>query len=87
MIAKMAALLTLKASSEDPRFVQLCLDVLEGKCARAGTVTGDQAVYRKVLLGLIDQHCGSKTSRQPSGRIWTTGNSAVGAHANGGVTA
>jgi nitric oxide reductase NorQ protein len=87
MIAKMAALLNLKASGDEPRFVQLCLDVLEGKCARAGTVTGDQAVYRKVLLGLIELHCDGKTSRQSSGRIWTNGNGAGDAHVNGVVTA
>ena len=57
MIAKMMAVHGLKPSASDPGFLQLCLDVLEGKCAYAN----DQhawAANTGALRGLIEQHCG-----------------------------
>jgi nitric oxide reductase NorQ protein len=86
MIAKMAGLQGLSASAEDERFVQLCLDVLEGKCARVGKADGAQATFRRTLLGLIEEHCNGKEARQPRNFLRNKGNGA-GAGVNGGVSA
>jgi nitric oxide reductase NorQ protein len=65
MIAKMMAVHKLKPIASDPAFVQLCVDVLEGKCAYAGE--GDaSATNRGALRTYIEEHCAILPSRQPS---------------------
>lgn len=66
MIAKMAAAQKLKPSSASPEFVQLCLDVLEGKCMRSGHAADHQPQHRRTLLGLIEKHC--KPPRPANGK-------------------
>jgi len=67
MIARMMAVHKLKPAASDPRFLQLCLDVLEGKCAHAGD--GDaSAANREVLRDLIERHCESKSPRPSASR-------------------
>ncbi len=50
-ITRMMAAQDLKPSSNDPRFVQLCLDILDGKCGYA-----DSALPAR-LMELISEHC------------------------------
>ncbi len=57
MIAKVAGQQGLQPLANDPRFVNICLDVLESKTAftsRAGERRDEQ---RKMLLSLIEHHC------------------------------
>lgn len=64
MIARMAAARKLKPSVDNPEFVQLCIDVLEGKCMHSGHSVNKVSRYREVLMGLLDEHCGN---RRPAG--------------------
>ncbi len=52
-ITRMMAMQDLKPSWEDPRFVQLCLDILDGKC---GYGAGNSAPHAR-LMDLISEHC------------------------------
>jgi nitric oxide reductase NorQ protein len=64
MIAKMMVVHGIKPLANDPQFVQLCVDVLEGKCAYEGN--GDAwAANREALRTFIMQHCGATPARQP----------------------
>lgn len=56
MIARVAALQNLIPSSGDPRFVQICLDVLESKTAFSLKNRERRAEQRKMLLQLIEHH-------------------------------
>jgi hypothetical protein len=68
MIAKMAAIKKLEPVADNPDFVQLCLDMLEGKGAHWGDGEAS-AGNRQVLRRLIEQYCGGKsTSSQQPGR-------------------
>jgi gas vesicle protein GvpN len=87
MIAKMAAAQKLKPTSEDPRFVQLCLDVLEGKCARTSETANEQTTHRKALLTAIELHCDSKAPAQTGSRSRANGASAPAVHINGVASA
>jgi nitric oxide reductase NorQ protein len=63
MIGKMMTVHSLKPEAGDPAFVQLCVDVLEGKCAYAGA--GDaSAQNRNALRDFIKEHCGTAPSRR-----------------------
>lgn len=90
MIAKIAGLQDFSASAEDERFVQLCLDVLEGKCAGSGKADSAQAPFRRTLLSLIEKHCDGKEPLQPRDVSHSNGNGtsvpAVGDHLNGAVS-
>jgi len=68
MIAKMMAVHGLKPSANDPAFVQLCVDVLEGKCAFAGE-SDASAQNRGALRTFIEQHCAAAPARQPMGPV------------------
>ncbi len=87
MIAKMMAVLKLKPVASDPRFVQLCLDVLEGKCAHAGDMDVS-AANRNELRNLIERHCEAKAprpvARRPRSRSVNAA-AAAAALANGAV--
>jgi nitric oxide reductase NorQ protein len=87
MIAKMARLQNLAASAGDERFIQLCIDVLEGKCAGAGKADAAQAAFRKTLLSLIEEHCDGGEARQSSNFLRNKSNGAANAHVNGGISA
>jgi nitric oxide reductase NorQ protein len=54
MIAQVAAMRQIRPSAHDPRFVTICLDVLESK-AGAGRAQRDQR--RHILMRLIGQYC------------------------------
>jgi nitric oxide reductase NorQ protein len=73
MIAKMALAQKLRPSSRDSRFVQLCLDVLEGKCARSADMSNGETPHRKALMALIEQHCDGKTPRTAGARSRANG--------------
>lgn len=56
-IAKVSGILGLKPSAEDPRFVQICLDLLEPKTAFTSQARERRAQQRKMLLSLIEHYC------------------------------
>lgn len=69
MIARLAALQELQASARDPRFVQICLDVLESKTATTKQARERRAQQRKMLLGLIKHYCRGRrrsSNRRPA---------------------
>lgn len=57
MIARVAARAGLRPSARDPRFVTICLDVLEAKKSLNGHAREQRAQQRKLLLDLIEHHC------------------------------
>lgn len=78
MIARMAAALKLTPSADNPSFVQLCLDILEGKCARPGGAAAAEAAdalekSQKVLLSLIKENCDGKSARPSCARSRVNG--------------
>jgi nitric oxide reductase NorQ protein len=75
IIAKMVASRKLRVSADDADFVQLCLDVLEGKCMSKGRVADETPPHRETLLGLIGEHC--KVVRQANGRARANGAQAA----------
>jgi gas vesicle protein GvpN len=58
MIARVAAMQAMRPSARDPRFVGICLDVLESKTAFTAQARERRAQQRKMLLSLIEHHCG-----------------------------
>jgi len=56
MIARVAAQEGLRPNSDDPRFVTLCLDVLESKTAFTSQARERRSQQRKMLLNLIEHH-------------------------------
>lgn len=75
MIAKMMAVHKLQPSASNPRFLQLCLDVLEGKCNLWSD--GDTSMKNGELLrSLIERYCdgGGLPQRQPRSRLGNASN-------------
>ncbi len=64
VIAKMMAVHGIKPLASDEAFVQLCVDVLEGKCTYAGEADVS-AVNRNALRTFIEEHCAGAPGRQP----------------------
>ena len=58
MIAKVSTMQGLPLSARDPQFVQICLDILESKTAFTRQARERRAQQRKMLLSLIEHHCG-----------------------------
>jgi gas vesicle protein GvpN len=58
MIAKVTAMQSLRPSAQDAQFVHICLDVLESKTAFTSQARERRAQQRKMLLSLIEHHCG-----------------------------
>jgi hypothetical protein len=58
MISKVSAMDGLRPSAQDPRFVRICLDMLESKTAFTSQARERRPQQRKMLLGLIEHHCG-----------------------------
>lgn len=58
MIAKVAAQQGIAISARDPRFVSICLDVLESKTSFSSKSRDKRAQQRKMLLALLEHHCG-----------------------------
>lgn len=56
-IAKVSGILGLKPSAGDPRFVQVCLDLLEPKTAFTSKARERRVQQRKMLLSLIEHYC------------------------------
>ena len=63
-IAKMMGVHGIKPLASDQAFVQLCVDVLDGKCAYAGE-TDVSAANRGALRTFIEEHCAGAPGRQP----------------------
>ena len=59
MISKVVAQQGLRASSQDPRFINICLDVLEAKTAFTSQARERRVQQRKMLLSLVEHYCGS----------------------------
>ena len=57
MIARVTAMQSLQPLAQDPRFVRICLDVLESKTAFTSQARERRAQQRKMLLSLIEHHC------------------------------
>lgn len=57
MIARISAMQDLRVSADDPRFVALCLDVLESKRAFNPRDPEQRRRHRELLLNLIHEHC------------------------------
>lgn len=62
MIARLAARAGLNVAATDPRFVQLCLDVLASRL-RLGPDGGPDPRHRQMLLKLIEHFCGDPAAR------------------------
>ena len=58
MIARVVAMQGLELSPQNPRFVHVCLDVLESKTAFTSQARERRVQQRKMLLSLIEHHCG-----------------------------
>jgi nitric oxide reductase NorQ protein len=58
MIARVTAMQGLHPSARDPRFMGICLDVLESKTAFTSQARERRTQQRKMLLSLIEHHCG-----------------------------
>jgi gas vesicle protein GvpN len=58
MIARVATMQGVRPSAHEPRFVAICLDVLESKTAFTSKSQERRAQQRKMLLSLIEHHCG-----------------------------
>jgi len=58
MIARVSAMQSLQPSAHDPRFVRICLDLLESKTAFTSQARERRPQQRKMLLSLIEHHCG-----------------------------
>jgi nitric oxide reductase NorQ protein len=58
MIARVTAMQGLQPSAQDPRFVNICLDMLESKTAFTNRARERRTQQRKMLLSLIEHHCG-----------------------------
>jgi len=58
MIAKVTVMQDLQPSARDPRFVRVCLDLLESKTAFTSQAQERRPQQRKMLLSLIEHHCG-----------------------------
>ena len=71
MIARLTAAQDLRPSSDDDHFVQICLDVLEGKSAPRTGATDQRASQRKLLLSMIEHHCGAGRLRVVGGAAKT----------------
>ncbi len=63
-ITRMMAAQDMKPSSKDPRFVQLCLDILDGKCSYAA---GDSTL-RAGLMALISEYCSEKAEAETAAK-------------------
>lgn len=57
MIARVAAMQELKVSSREPRFVEICMDVLESKTSFTIQARERRAQQRKMLMSLIEHYC------------------------------
>jgi nitric oxide reductase NorQ protein len=57
MISRVLALQGIAPSADDPRFVTLCLDILESKRSFASREREQRTQHRELLLGLIREHC------------------------------
>jgi len=57
MIARVTAMQELQPSGQDPRFVSICLDLLESKTVFTSQARERRAQQRKMLLSLIEHHC------------------------------
>jgi nitric oxide reductase NorQ protein len=63
MIARVAAMQKVEPLARDPRFVAICMDVLESKTIFTSKARERHAQQRKMLLSLIEHHCpGSQTA-------------------------
>lgn len=69
MIARVAAMQGLQPAAQDPRFVSICLDVLEAKTAFTSQARERRTQQRKMLLSLIEHH----SERRPGGQRPTAG--------------
>jgi len=58
MAAKVTAMQGLHPSASDARFVRICLDLLESKTAFTSQSRERRPQQRKMLLSLIEHHCG-----------------------------
>jgi len=57
-IARVMAMQGLHPSAQDPKFVRLCLDLLESKTAFTSQARERRTQQRKMLLSLIEHYCG-----------------------------
>ena len=75
MIARMVASQKLRTSSADPRFVQICMDLLGPRTAFSSRSTEERQQQSKMLMSLIAHHCsgretnGAGTDAQPGPQV------------------
>ena len=72
MIARMVAALGLRTSTADPRFVQICIDLLAPKAAFSGRSADERLQHRKMIISLIEHHCPAR-SADDTGRSMPAG--------------
>jgi nitric oxide reductase NorQ protein len=71
MIGRVTAIQGLRPAADEPRFVSICLDVLESKTAFTSRAQERRVQQRKMLLSLIEHHCAGQPlgeQSQPSER-------------------
>jgi len=59
MIGQVTAMQGLRPAADEPRFVRICLDVLESKTVFTSQARERRAQQRKMLLSLIEHHSGT----------------------------
>jgi len=67
MIARVASMQGLEPLDRDPQFVNICLDVLESKTTFTGQARDRRVQQRKMLLSLIQHHCGGGQTNDDNG--------------------
>lgn len=67
MICRVMAQEKFRPTSDDSRFVQVCLDILGSKSTLTGKMETKRAQHQKMLLSLIDHHCPSRTAAVDAG--------------------
>jgi nitric oxide reductase NorQ protein len=59
MIARVTAMQGLRPAADEPRFIRVCLDALESKTMFTAKARERRVQQRKMLLSLIEHHCGT----------------------------
>jgi nitric oxide reductase NorQ protein len=75
MIGRVSAGQGLHPSAQDPKFVAICLDVLESKTAFTSRARERRSQQRKMLLSLIEHHCNGHSMTADSLLAGTNGHS------------
>ena len=89
VICRMMAQEKFRPSSDDPHFVEVCLDILGSKSLFAGKMESKRTQQQKMLLSLIEHHCPRRAAAavrdERHTRMERTGSTAIGVPATGDI--